>query len=1395
MDISSYIQSKLNEFKNTVTSGYNKVADALPLVPNTAQIRSFANSPIQYLTNPKYDYQNGNNLYGTSPFKAANAVQNFIESPGSWSDKIPRIPLAPHAGMPARIMNTIANIPIEIGASIVGKGILDPATDLGSNIGRALRGSDPLSYNQTKSPITKAGYQIAGGLGYAPPSDTKYSAQEVLGNIGGIARPIIDAYQGGAAKEAAGALTLGKGVLKTIWDSAKEGAKIGGTAGLAAGLDESRPKTGTDYLGSVFQSLATGIATGAVLSAGASTLGAIRSKLTKEILATTKGISVKDAEKVVEQFARDEMGRFVPGKKKTAWIRDAKISDAQVATLRKSMGLPVDGNYHAGFIDLNAPIDTEIFKKPYNRGDITKVVTEMDNILGVPQDAHFKQKANLRESNYKFLMEAARAGAPGASDELARVNQLRRAMDNAQVAKIHADDPVITKNEQGKIEKPLPQIDRTKLTGLQLSATNESLSKGRVPGSLPPTKNAATIAQSADSFPDAMDALAATRTSQPVVPSKSAIARAERATIQEELKRPYIDPKLSKGIKDYTSQDIPSIAGKALNKATAEPKEFDGLFSRWIGKRDSAKTKATEYVLPITKIKKEIAWDVIRSIEEPGFKATPEVVAQANILRTMFKDVRQHALDSGIDLGEIDNYFTHIWKESPEQVQQMLGASQKFKYSLERKIPTYQEGIELGLTPKYNNPAEIVEAYVKKLEQTKANIEFFQGLQKRGIVVDAAVGARTPGFEPISADGFPKSRSVLDGVMNEGQYYAPKNVAQMINRVFNPQEVKPALAKFAKVSSTMQDVLMSAGVPKTPANAWTYAQLNKEFLSGRITKPVISFLRSFSAEKSNEFFTKNAQQIIKLQERNIPINSTFNAANMVDKSAVESTLGKGVGEIWKKVTSEPTFKRFMPQLQISMFNDIEQKLLKQGKSAGEAADLAAKVVKNFYGTKGSDIAAKANPTTEAIKTSVFFAPSYRETMVTFWKNTLKSLKNPRAIENQMNARFAVGSTLAMLAADQINRALNNGNSMLSNPKGDEDKVLIPIGKLTGDPTDKTVIKFNPLFSLNFVPRTMLKIAKNVVNADFPQVLREAKGFLSTPLRPLADVATNQDYFQNDIYDPAGTAQDKYKDIGGYLGDQYVLQHPYLKAAKKYVTQTDKKPFPVAQALTEAGELPVKFSTTDKIKSQQYFDGKDQVLSGLNASERKAFDSLPKYDPANPTAYDKEDSRLRYAIFANNPKVFEAKKAIELASAKQNGTPLDPIYLLSGDEARSVFTFYQASPGSQERRDLKAQYPIINSFLDARTKYFNDKDMQAIQDQYSKGQITQDQALAATQALNDKIAAYASGGSKKPKKIAASKVRKVRFSKAKVKIGKFKPFKFPKLAKLKSYKTKKLTARA
>lgn len=851
--------------------------------------------------------------------------------------------------------------------------------------------------------------------------------------------------------------------------------------------------------------------------------------------------------------------------------------------------------------------------------------------------------------------------------------------------------------------------------------------------------------------------------------------------VRRELDSKYIEP----SVPVYDTATKERLANSAQQRAIEDKNEFMNMFAKWVGLRDAAKTRATKTAEVLAKIPKENAWDVVKYIENPEIGANESVKKYATEVSQMYESLYKQAKNDGIDMNQLQGYITHIWKESPEQVQQkMLGLGQKFKFAKERGIPTYEEGLAMKLTPKYTNPAEIMQEYVRRLEIVKANRDFFENLKKVGLVVDASVGGGHSAFQPIVGQGFPQSISSTNGNVVTGSYYAPREVAEIINRVFNPQEANKILQKTAWASGKMQDILMSGGIPKSPVNAWSLAQLTKEVHAGRITRPVVSFIRSFSGDASNKFFSDNAGQIIKMQERNIPISSTYNVSSMVDKPVLNKVFGDGWGDVWSKVTNEPTFKRFMPQLQVSLFNDIESGALKAGKTPGEAADIAAQAVRNFYAVRTTNSAVLSNPNTEALKTTFFFAPSYRETMIKFWLNNIKSilpahikqgsdgikiaLNNPLSAQNINNTRFVIGSVLALSAYNKLNEYFNDGKNMLQNPRGREDQLLIPLSKITGNKDDNTVIGIPWLSSIAYMPRTAFKIAKSLVEGDFQQVPRQAKGFLSTALRPMADVVTNEDYFQNEIYGEGDAPTEKWKKTGDYLFKQYGLQHPYIKTGYEALQGKIKSPFELA---AKATELPLRFTTQDKIKSQYYYQNRDDVLKGLTEEERNAFNSLPKKAENETESQTAAETRIKYNTYVRYPAVLEAQKEIAIRSANGDMTKVDPLYALDSDQLKYFAAYTAATPGSYERRNILAEAPWIKEFQGVRSEYFDRSSRERIATDLSSGEITQLEADAKIKELDDNKLKYSSGtstGSGK-KKITIKKVAAIKKGKNTAKV--------------------------
>ncbi len=320
-------------------------------------------------------------------------------------------------------------------------------------------------------------------------------------------------------------------------------------------------------------------------------------------------------------------------------------------------------------------------------------------------------------------------------------------------------------------------------------------------------------------------------------------------------------------------------------------------------------------------------------------------------------------------------------------------------------------------------------------------------------------------------------------------------------------------------------------------------------------------------------------------------------------------------------------------------------------------------------------------------------------LITFWVNSLKGLTNPLAPENINNTRFLVGATVTAFLMDKANRYFNDGRLMLNNPPGTEDKLLIPVSKITGDKNNKDVIGVPFLSSIATMPRGIYREIKSIAKGDLAEATKDAaQTYLSTSTKPFADIAANRDYFGKPITQDNMTPQEKYQAIGKYLLTQYI-SHPYLKEIFDSRNQAD----PAYQRLSRAMELPFRFYTESSLQGKTYYGARDNALTGLNDTEKSAYNAIPKYDVNN---NDPNNTILKYQIYLTYPNVFKAKQQTELQMAGQTGKAIDPLYLVDYETAKKYMRYETLPPGSQDRKDLVKAYPELAALFDVRGKYFD-----------------------------------------------------------------------------------------
>lgn len=777
---------------------------------------------------------------------------------------------------------------------------------------------------------------------------------------------------------------------------------------------------------------------------------------------------------------------------------------------------------------------------------------------------------------------------------------------------------------------------------------------------------------------------------------------------------------------------------------------FDKSFAKWIGQREVAKTVGTQVSSRFADIPENIGMDVIHAIEDPAGKYSEDVLKYSNQLKGQFDSLYKQAEKDGLDVGYLNNYITHIWKQSPQEVEEAFNsARQSFKFGKGRVLPTYRLGISLGLTPKYTHPAEILQEYVRRLGETKANLNLFSELKKGGFIVDAPEG-RMNGFEPIVGKGFPSSTTVGEnGETVIGQYYARPEIARVLNRVFSPPDtgtLGKALQMGGNFSSKVQDISLAGGIPKTPVNAFSImAGLQREILAGRVVSPISDFVRSFSGKASNEFFEKNIGQVKKMQSLNIPINTSYDVSNLIDRGAVKSAFGDSLGEAWDKSFNDPTFRRFFPALQINLFTDIEKKALSQGLAEHEATQIAADAVKRFYGVVDTATSAKRSELGEDFLRTFAFAPKFRETMINFWKETGKAvspvhyskaeglkLNNPLSLQNQMNTRFVVGAIGAYISYDYLNWKLN-GKHLFQNPDGKKGVLLIPAGD--------TTIGIPFLSSIATLPLAGYGMAESAIHGDIQGTLNQGKQFLSSGFKPLLDVGTNQNYFGQSIYNQNDSQADRLKDIVGYIGGAYA--HPYMRALAEagFVPGIKGKDQPSYQTISKAVELPFRYYKTSSMNAGYYFSAEKDAIKGLNPEQKQIYDQLHKknsdVDEDALPIYDRRSAMANALLRLANPEIVSAETKTALDTHKQTGEPIAPFYVLSPKQQQTVLLLKTFYPGDSTKSQIIKQNPWLQQYYDLNDqyiKYMQDKGV------FSKSAIDSDKPEV-TPDLSRKLAYY------------------------------------------------------
>lgn len=711
---------------------------------------------------------------------------------------------------------------------------------------------------------------------------------------------------------------------------------------------------------------------------------------------------------------------------------------------------------------------------------------------------------------------------------------------------------------------------------------------------------------------------------KPVEQAAQETAKPVPSTKVEPTKKPYFTPEkiefLQKALDDRQKQLVDEAAYKEKHARLVKEANRPTL-----GAKDSLYKKLQKSLNPVKfldsttrdsfrewkrslLVGKEIANEDTHSVNIPakeGMKVINDYEAARPTkysaqLKTIFDSLHKEATARGLDFGFRENYLPHVYKETPVQIREAFAKFLKDKgvddqmakdyldgvteltpelakslklnpsFIKQRTFNSYAEAEKYGLHPKYDNPAQLVGYYRQELEKTMANRTFMDKLQKEGKILPADLAPRT--WDEIKL------------VYGGDRWFAPKEFAKVINgQILNEQDLgflDKAFHMTAEASKKMQEIALSAGVPKSNINFFSIGQTIKAITAGDF-KSVVPFLRANFNEASIRYFEKNQGVIKDMAAQGIDIGKRVGSYGelygQLAKKWGERDFKGIAGEAWDKLFNEKTFGSFMPQLYMQTFKDAVARGMKSGLEKPEANEFAADVTRKMFGL--FEDAGRSLKTQDKLSASLF-APKFREGILNTLFNTVKSvtteIRNPAFYKNR---RLVAGMAITYAAYNALNYKLN-GNFMWSNPNGHEFDLRIP-----RDNGEVVYMPFMPSF-LAF-GRNLVSGVLNVGKGDFKTAGQQFSGVLSMPFQIGSQVLTNKNYFGNPIYADTDTTSTKLLKIAKYVG--LAVNHPYVAELMNQIS--DKKP--LYQSISTALELPLKFSSQTKEQQAQFYDALDK----------------------------------------------------------------------------------------------------------------------------------------------------------------------------------------------------------
>lgn len=233
-------------------------------------------------------------------------------------------------------------------------------------------------------------------------------------------------------------------------------------------------------------------------------------------------------------------------------------------------------------------------------------------------------------------------------------------------------------------------------------------------------------------------------------------------------------------------------------------------------------------------------------------EVTPELVKTAKMVSDWFEEVYNLMAQEGVlyDAPKIQNYVTHIWdwKRSPKEAQEKYAnwvntMRLRSPFTKHRVIPSYKEGIAMGMVPKYDDITGILLEYGHYATETIANKRLLEFLKNFRV------------FLPGGKDNMPSEMDVIVPEYVKDVSYSRMNhtalegykvlniIKPYITPVFGDQRIIDPSHLNPLTNQLIDGIWATSGLMKKIALSFSF------FHHGALTETAISMMKPWNAAK------------------------------------------------------------------------------------------------------------------------------------------------------------------------------------------------------------------------------------------------------------------------------------------------------------------------------------------------------------------------------------------------------------------------------------------------------------------------------------------------------------------------------------------------------------------